>query len=57
LPWRRAHITKEEFDDIFDQYEKVLGQLVLLEESTKRWQGKVGLVLLTILTIAIATLL
>jgi four helix bundle protein len=57
LGWRRGHITKEEFDDIFDQYEKVLGQLVLLEESTKGWQGKLGLVLFTALMLTVAILL
>jgi four helix bundle protein len=55
--WRRRHITKEEFDDIFDQYEKVLGQLVLLEESTRSWQRKMGLLLLTAVTLTFAVLL
>ncbi|MGQ0560619.1 MAG: four helix bundle protein [Gemmatimonadota bacterium] len=35
--WKRGYITKEEFDDIFDQYEKVLAQLVLFEESGTKW--------------------
>ena len=39
LAWRRGYITKDEFDDVFDQYEKVLGQLVLFEERGKDWPG------------------
>ena len=57
LAFRRGYITKGEFDDIFDQYEKVLGQLVLLEESTKVWQTKFGLILLTTATLILAALL
>lgn len=39
LAWRRGHISKEEFEDIFRQYETVLAQLVLFEESRKSWRG------------------
>lgn len=39
LAWRRGYISKEEFDDVFDQYEKVLAQLVLFEESCKASRG------------------
>jgi four helix bundle protein len=39
LAWRRGHISEEEFQDIFAQYEVVLSQLVLFEESRKSWKG------------------
>lgn len=40
LAMRRGHITNEEFADIFDQYEKVLAQLVLFENSKYLWGAK-----------------
>jgi four helix bundle protein len=57
LAWRRGHISKEEFDDIFEQYEKVLAQLVMLEASSKRWPAKLGLILLGAISVTIAVLL
>ena len=48
LAWRRGCITKEEFDDIFDQYEKVLAQLVLLAHSKQLWSGTMKLLALAI---------
>ena len=56
LAWRRGHVTKDEFDDIFDQYEKVLAQLIMLEASTKSWPAKLGLMLLTAVTMIIVLL-
>src|SRR5688572_16866465 len=48
LAWRRGHITTEEFDDIFNQYEKVLGQLVLFERNTNSWMEKLKVLILSL---------
>ena len=37
--FRLGLITKEEFDDIFDRYEKALAQLVLFEQDRGNWKG------------------
>lgn len=47
LAWRRGHITQEEFEDVFDQYEKLISQLVLFEQTNKSWRDK--LLIITIL--------
>jgi four helix bundle protein len=37
LACKRCYISKDEFEEVFERYEKVLAQLVLFEENTKRW--------------------
>jgi four helix bundle protein len=33
LAWMRGYTTQQEFDEVFDLYEKLLGQLVLFSRS------------------------
>ena len=59
LGWRRGYLQQAEFEEVFDRYEKVLGQLVLFEQNTKSWgmPTTVSIVLAVFATIAaIATI-
>ena len=56
LGWRRGYMTKEEFEDIFDRYEKVLSQLILFEENTKKWGVAMKLIALIALIAPIAAI-
>lgn len=53
LAWRQGHITEAEFNEIFAEYEIVLGQLISFEINTPNWKDRtLRLLLITPLALA-----